>query len=98
MADIPQELMDEAFALLNKLRPSFGGYTGAFAWSDTDTLARALMGRDQRAAEIARSTFTESTVRLNKRGRPYLSGSAAICAARRIATAILTYKEPVDAA
>lgn len=42
-----------------------------------------------RCAKVAEQSFTIDTVNKTAKGKPYLTGEAAICAGRRIADAIL---------
>lgn len=86
MSDIPQELMETGWAILRQIhRPEIGGHEAA------QIIARALYAERKRAANIARTATQEVYVG---------DGEFVTRPAYRnqIAIAILTYKEPVDAA
>jgi hypothetical protein len=58
-----------------------------------DQIAAARRDALEEAARVAEARFTTDTVTKNQKGEPYLTGSAAIYAARHIAAAIRELKD-----
>lgn len=56
--------------------------------ASAEFIAQAILAERERCASVAEQRFTSDNVVRNKKGEPYLTGSAAIYAARRIAAAI----------
>lgn len=81
---IPDEIMREAIKICD---PSFSGGTRVNDAQHIVDVARALMARDQRAAEIARHVPTPADVQDPMLRLGYISASQAI------ADAILSYDE-----
>ena len=61
-----------------------GGAYDAF----TAAIEQAITDERERCAEIAEQRFTKESIAKNTKGEPYITGSAAIYAAERIAAAI----------
>lgn len=88
MTDIPKEIMEEAHRVAHKaLTVGVASDRGVYLCVSRDAIARALMARDKRAAEIAREEGVSPELNISGGGPDWYKHG------QRISRAILTYED-----